>query len=246
MSDRESKMYEKILESINKYNCQLVCDYGCGDGELLDYLKDKKPDLELYGIDYFSKWKDEGGAENYVKIDREGEYFTKLAGLRMFDMVVSTHALHHFQYPVSELRTIAGMIRPGGLLDLYDHCFDHGSQRGYVRSLSSLIGEATSALRGMYHRHHYSLEEAVDLLSVISGEMLVHEEFRLDVSEEESEQSAKRNLERIQGMIDKITPKWPEFWLDIFLPLLELDYRTIEKTGMDTSLMLHIIVQVNE
>ncbi len=245
MADRMETLCKRILNVINEHGLRSVCDYGCGDGELLDYLKSENPELELYGIEYFAKLKMEDESDNYTRIDRDGDAFQELVGSRKFDLVVSTHALHHFQYPVKELRMIAGMIRPGGFFDMFDHCFDRDSQPGYARSLSSLIGEVTSALRGMYHRHHYTLEEASDLMLAISGEVVLQEAFRLDVPEGINEKSAQRNLDRIQRMMDKIKPKWPEFWLNIFIPLLELDYKTIETTGVDTAKMLNIVVRVD-
>ncbi len=243
MKSRTKQLYDKILDLAGNKKLRTICDYGCGDGELLSYLNEHIPGLELYGIDYFSKF---GGGEEetvFTKIDRDCDDFRDLINSRRFDLVISTHALHHFQYPVNELRTIGSMITPGGYLDLYDHCFDRDSWRGYSRSLSSLISEATSALRGNYHRHHFTLEEAVDLAAVISGEVVLQEEFRLEITDDDYTRTALKNIERNQGIIEKIKANWPQDWQDIFVSLYELDCRTIEKHGMDPSKMLHIRVK---
>ncbi len=245
MADRMEALYNRILDVINEHGLKSICDYGCGEGELLEYLKSKKPELELYGIDFFAKYEIGEESDHYKRIDRESDEFETLPGSRKFDLVVSTFALHHFQFPVKELRTIAGMIRPGGFLDMFDHCFDREGEGAVARSLSSLIGEATSALRGMYHRHHYTLQEASDLILVMPGEVVLQEEFRLEVSEEEQRESARKHNERTRRGIEKIKANWPEFWKSIFVPLMEHDYNTIEAYGIDPSKMFNIVMKID-
>jgi len=100
MAGREDFLVPKIVELIKKYELKSICDYGCGNGTLLNKIKTVLPDLSnLTGVDYFNRFGDEykfGEKTIGIEfIDKESENFKELSKQKNFDLIISTFALHH-------------------------------------------------------------------------------------------------------------------------------------------------------
>lgn len=242
MENRIQFMSAIISTAINEYQIRSICDYGCGNGELLGILHQKHPQLKICGIDYFDgRYPDLRETDvPFRMIDRSSSDYDKTIADQHFDMVVSTFALHHFQYPVQELRNVSELVRPSGILELFDHAVDLDSQGGVTKGLSTLIWEIFDALKGRYHRHHYTLKEALDLLSAVPVDVCKAVEIRLKLNPEKNEEQRQRYLTRLSDTRSKMLENLDEYWQSIFLPLLDLDRATVERYGMDYSKIMHV------
>ena len=108
MAEMNNFILSKILPIITSNNYKTICDYGCGNGEILEKLQKEIPNLNLFGIDYFEKYKIKKPQNSIVKyVDRGNKKFPDLQKENKFDMIFSSFALHHFQYPVSEIQLLA-------------------------------------------------------------------------------------------------------------------------------------------
>jgi 2-polyprenyl-3-methyl-5-hydroxy-6-metoxy-1,4-benzoquinol methylase len=92
-----------------------VIDIGCGTGDLLKILKDKKLGSEFYGLDYAAS------AENLVKAkDADikfmcGDLF-EIEIRTMFDIVFCTEVLEHVPEPVKFVEKMLSFTHLGGSL----------------------------------------------------------------------------------------------------------------------------------
>jgi SAM-dependent methyltransferase len=244
VTDIHAFFAEHLLPIIDANHCRDVCDYGCGEGELLRVLREKRPDLNLTGIDYFGRYASREGFEaqdfnGIATIDREGAEYEALLTEPRFDMVISTFAIHHFRTPVQELRQLTGLARPGGLAVFFDHCVDLSSEAGIVKALQSGLGEIYATLKGGYHRRHYTLAEAQDLFLAVPVEMVEAIELRCPFTEEETRENAMRHAERttkIIGFVEEST----DFWKSVFHPLLNLERSMLEAHGLDFGLLMRL------
>lgn len=246
MKTLEDLCIGKVITLATQHKLQSICDYGCGDGSLITELSDTLPERQLCGIDYFGKKgiaKPSGNC--WTAIDRDSPEFVNLLGSHTFDIIFSTFTLHHFQYPVRELQQIAGMVKRGGFILFYDHCFDTETQGGMVISLSSLIWEVLESLDNGYHRHHYTFAEAKDLLSVIACETIESAVLTLAQSEEKRTLHDENYLESVRATRTKVMEKHSRFQQSIYLPLLDLDINTVETYGSDYGKLIYFLLRVN-
>ncbi|GEM_PF-3075722 len=174
LRDTDAFIEKTVLSLLKRHGLRSICDYGCGGGDLLRRIDAATGGrLRLAGVDYFSKgrrWRKEwalppaSASGNLTFVDRGSPGFRKLAGGKGgFDLVTSFCALHHFQYPCAELRTIRSLAGPGGLVLLADWAFE-GGRSGSAKDVFSFLSESFHAFAGKYHRHHYTPEQAEDLL----------------------------------------------------------------------------------
>jgi len=225
---------DKISRLVEENNVQTICDYGCGRGDLLTLLHSEKPGLQLTGIDYFSKsYPDlpETMQDSAIKlIDRENLDFAQLP---KFDLVVSTSALHHFQYPISELQRILGLVKPGKLLYLNDNSYKNNNRSQICKNITSFIDEMVSAHKSGYHRHQYTLQEALDLCKALPAEVIYTEEFVIAETESEKQENKKEVIARTKNIIATLTEKAPEFAKMIWLPFYRQQLALQEEYGTD-------------
>lgn len=231
----------KILPIITKNKCKTICDYGCGNGELLEKLQKENPNLNLLGIDYFNKYKIEIPQNTTVKyIDRGNNEFSNLQKDDKFDMIISTFALHHFQYPVSEIQLLSDLIKPNGFLIFIDFAFKNDSRSKITKNISSFIEEMGASIKGRYHRHHYTLAEAKDLLNAIPIEICEACEETNELSEDEKKENIEHKLKRNSIIQKNIKEKAPDFWKEVWIPFFEQEKKLLESNGIDYSSLFFI------
>jgi hypothetical protein len=102
----------KFVNSINPTD--LVIDYGCGGGFLLDEMH-KGPKIGIEPNEVAAK---EIKFENYRTIQQ-----TRVGiGKRKADVIISNHALEHSLNPLSDLIGLRELLREGGLIHLVVPC----------------------------------------------------------------------------------------------------------------------------
>jgi SAM-dependent methyltransferase len=134
--DREAR-FTAIVDAVKAFagSSPRVLDLGCGPGSLSARVLDRLPQAEIVAIDtdpvLLSIGRGAlGGLHNlhFVDADLRGDWTAALPLSPPFDAAVSTTALHWLGLPdlVKLYRTLAGLLRPGGVLldgDRLD--FDH-------------------------------------------------------------------------------------------------------------------------
>ena len=181
------QVYKMIDSKIERDKQLSICDYGCGSGELLNRLIKNFSNNRYCGVDRFSQFRSFDSSNYNSKIeliDRDCEQFQNVE-IEKFDFIFATFSLHHFQYPMKEIATILNLLKDGGRLYFIDLEFAHDSSSSYVKNFSSGIEDLSKALRGLYHRRHYTLEEAVDLFYPFNVEIKVSRSLDLDYDEDE-------------------------------------------------------------
>ena len=239
MAEMHDFIISKLLPIIEENGCMNICDYGCGDGELLEKLIKRNPDLNLTGIDYLNMY-GENNPQNKkntkVKyVERKSDEFGNLKDSGQFDLVISTFALHHYQYPVSELQLISNLMSDNGLLVIFDHMFKIDSRAEVTKAISSFISEIERSIKRSYHRHHYTLDEAKDLLKTFPNKIILAEELKNEMTEEEINEENNYGLNRnrkIQGIINKNAT---DYWKSVWLPLFKLEESLLDEYGIDYS-----------
>lgn len=134
LTDIEKLFYQKLAEDIcQDFKTGSLLDVGCGDGNLLFYIRKLAPDLFLTGIDlfpgeikqgkrylrYLARNKSAGTFEDRFKLmvgNAEALEFEP----DTFDRVVSTSALHHFPDIALVFKEMYRVLRPGGKTLVYD------------------------------------------------------------------------------------------------------------------------------
>jgi 2-polyprenyl-3-methyl-5-hydroxy-6-metoxy-1,4-benzoquinol methylase len=240
------EMFHSLIEDLfpvwDKAEIKQVCDYGCGRGELLQTIHELRPDWQLTGIDLPAALL-ETGSVAAAMVDREGPDFTTLLNSAKFDLIVSTFAIHHFEYPVRELHNLCGMLKPGGQIVIIDHRVDLESEGGCGKSVESLVGEFFASLNKGYHRHHYTLAEALDLISFLPIDVIESKEFRRFQSEENTRETGNAHIERNAEIQKMVREKASEVKQLILLPLLEMEANALKRCGLDNSGLFRIIAQ---
>ena len=186
----DSIIMSHLSESIAQHKVTSICDYGCGDGRLLGKLHERFPDLvNLAGID---SWSDETcirekpveGTIEYI--DNTSEEFIGFLHKSSFDLVFSTFALHHFQFPMQELKRMEALLAPGGELVLIDMYRDYRDVESIVDNVSFYNNQMLiSSLKGLFHRIPYTREEVADLLLALDVVLIDQSIADLDLTEEE-------------------------------------------------------------
>lgn len=221
-----------------------LCDYGCGSADLLHLIHERQPQLQLTGIDRFQAFQIEAEPTAGIRlVDRDADEYRTLLDAEPFDLVVSTFALHHFALPMQELQQILRLVKPGGLLYFFDHSQDLSNPGGIMKAMQSLNGEIFATLRGSYHRHHYSLPEALDLFRPLPVEVVKAEEVRLDFTPELQQEITTDWIGHTRHFIQYAETKADDFWKEIWLPMFQHEEQLLTKHGLTNSLFLEIVLK---
>jgi 2-polyprenyl-3-methyl-5-hydroxy-6-metoxy-1,4-benzoquinol methylase len=243
MAGIEDVVTSKIIGFIKKHECKSICDYGCGNGDLLRNIRSAVPDLSnLTGIDYLSRFSEgntSGEKANGIEfIDKESERFQEAIPSGV-DLVLSTFALHHYQYPIHELQTMCGMLKNKGYILAMDHNCKNATKAQIVKNVSSFFEELLNTAQKQYHRHHYTLKEAIDLFSGVDVDIVESAEIEYNETTEEQKDNITNGLMRNKKKMQSLA-KAPEIYQDIFTDLFSLEDNLINKYRIEYSGLLYI------
>ena len=95
-----------------------VLDIGCGTGSILGYLKTKRKDLDLYGLDS-SKFMVSKAKQKNIKI-KEGDARKTSFSKNYFDVVISSSLLHHIAKPKKAIYEMFRITKQQGIIVIRD------------------------------------------------------------------------------------------------------------------------------
>ena len=164
-----------------------LLDAGCGTGVSTDYLCHLNPGAEVLAVDISAgaldvareRMRRSGAAARVRELRVEQRSLLDLAGEGPFDAINSVGVLHHLDQPLEGLRSLASLLRPGGVLHLFLYADGgrweiHRSQRALGlmgvgsggeglrlgRELFQVLPEANRLRR--HHESRWALDTAAD------------------------------------------------------------------------------------
>ena len=134
-----------------------ILDAGCGTGVSTDYLCHLNPGSSVLAVDISAgalevareRTRRSGAAKAVRELRVEQRSLLDLAGEGPFDYINSVGVLHHLREPEAGLQSLAGLLRPGGLLHLFLYADGgrweiHRTQRALARLA---VGSGAEGLR---------------------------------------------------------------------------------------------------
>ena len=134
-----------------------ILDAGCGTGVSTDYLCHLNPGAAVLAVDISAgalevareRTRRSGAAKAVRELRIEQRSLLDLAGEGPFDYINSVGVLHHLREPEAGLQSLAGLLRPGGLLHLFLYADGgrweiHRTQRALARLA---VGSGEEGLR---------------------------------------------------------------------------------------------------
>ena len=172
MTDIRNYIILQIKRFISNNKISSVCDYGCGDGGLLKYLKlvlFKK--IDFYGIDIF-EYQDTAFLNSLGIRTIEKRTLTKQACKKIsFDLIVSIRSMHHFVSPNNDFTLMAEMTTDKSIIWIFDYASIN------VFSSKRVASSDIEYSNDKMHRY-YSLDSA---LSILESSGLVILDSRSDI-----------------------------------------------------------------
>jgi 2-polyprenyl-3-methyl-5-hydroxy-6-metoxy-1,4-benzoquinol methylase len=240
------KFQNEIIQFVKSHDIQSVCDYGCGRGDILKLInKNSAGNLVLTGVDYFDKFSEEYRPESTNEItfiDRSSEQFLEWKIQERVDLVITTWSLHHYHYPVTELKTIESFLKDEGYLYLIDLSFINDTEGQIIKNLFTFIDEQILAFQGRYHRHHYTLEEALDMLRGTGLKILESKNRKESTSESDFHNQRKEMVEYVDKRLEFVERNTLSPLLkDYFKRELQNIRRMIEKYGIEHTTYFKVV-----
>jgi ubiquinone/menaquinone biosynthesis C-methylase UbiE len=119
-------LYRRIAQDVSDTAAQgaRVLDIGTGPGVLLVELAQMRPDLHLTGIDLSPDMVAVAGRNLAPFGERAGVRTADVTNLPFddgsFDLIVSSLSLHHWDRPEAAAPELERVLKPGGLIHIYD------------------------------------------------------------------------------------------------------------------------------
>jgi SAM-dependent methyltransferase len=100
-----------LLAAINHFGFESVLDVGSGTGRAISYIKERRPDLRVVGIEPVKELREVGHRSGISRDELiEGDATRIQFGCGDFDLVCAFGAMHHIRYPslaISEMLRVA-------------------------------------------------------------------------------------------------------------------------------------------
>lgn len=161
-------MDDPIKEKLRDVKCQTILDVATGQGNLIGYLKELFPDSdEIVGIDNSpkaikaAKEKFHGNGYRFEQMDASEMRFDN----NYFDAVAVSNSLHHFAEPKAILNETYRVLKPGGLLMVFEMFRDNQNRSQQIHVLLHHWWAAVDSATGIVHNETYSRNEILDMVA---------------------------------------------------------------------------------
>lgn len=136
-----------------------VLDVGCGKGDFLRFLAQRRPDWILEGIDLNDN---SHPSIRFLK----GEFLDHDFGGAQYDVVTGLAVIEHIEDPHAAVRKMKSMVRPGGMLCLMT--VDDGSLVYFLSRVFRKMGlrAAHDRFYFSHHLHHFSRNSLARLMTL--------------------------------------------------------------------------------
>lgn len=163
-----------------------ILDAGCGMGWYTEFLSERNPTGQVYGIDIAKPAVEKGrqlGIENLIVGDISATPFPD----EIFDYVACEEVIHHTPTPESTLEHLVTKIKPGGTLTMYiykrkpllrEHADTMIREKTTSMSIEDCLqfsGSITQLGKALYELDETIEVPDVPLLDIEGGEYTVHE-----------------------------------------------------------------------
>jgi 2-polyprenyl-3-methyl-5-hydroxy-6-metoxy-1,4-benzoquinol methylase len=161
-----------------------VLDLGCGPADPTVRLAIANPAVRIVGVDAGPVMLDlarerieRAGLSGRIRLERRRLPDTSLTAQR-FDAVVSNSLLHHLPDPMVLWRTVAGSVRPGGIVAVMD-LLRPADLDAVDRLVAGQVGDAPPVLRADFRNSllaAYQLDEVKEQVAAAGLEALTVEQ----------------------------------------------------------------------
>ena len=162
---------------------QVVLDAACGSGQVLSLLRERRPDLDLMGLE-LSRPSVEFIRSFGIKadaVDLDLDDLSAVVPSGSVDFILFYEAFEHVRQPLTVLRKLVDMLRPGGRLHFTAQYY------GPESSLQVRVGEP------IYLDRH-GLDWVLSQLDVKLVDLIVNIKFRVTVQKSRGSRRAVRAL----------------------------------------------------
>lgn len=234
MNTEYREIVKRVAKIAGERGARAVCDYGCGNGRVIEGLLAAGRSAEYTGVDFMAEYPQPGPGARYV--DRAGGDYTELLkGGGKFDLVFICNSIPHFKDPCSEFGNITGLLKPGGALYIDDIAFTNETEADVARNIDCYIEEIMRGFKGEYCRHFYSPDEVIDLLSPHGLRLARREEFRVPGTPEEKAADTARLLEYYDRRLAALEKSGQGTRGEFLKALVSAGRRAVLRNGADYS-----------
>jgi len=128
------KYYKTIFEYLDGKNFDSLLDIGCGSGTVVIKLAENHPNAQFHCID---------PSPDMIKLARkriarkglDSRIIAKIGSSRRipfdqkFDVIISSFSYHHWKDRNHSLKVLAGLLRKGGFLTIFEYDNDRGKMK---------------------------------------------------------------------------------------------------------------------
>jgi len=201
------KTIERVIEIIEEKAPQkgILLDMMCGTGHLLRSIRDRRPDLQLYGQDIDSNF-----IHYAAQKDKEGITYYTPGDVRLFktllhnkpDIITCTAGIHHLPYEDQEpyfLRDIPGLMKDDGIAIFADPFLSDYSNEQERQIAAEKLGHEYFLATVETNPPSSIIEEALDVMVA-------------DVKGEEWKTSVAKMQPVLENMFSDVTVEktWPD------------------------------------
>lgn len=147
-------VYNLIEKMLNRTNKLRILDVGCGEGNFLMELKQKFGDkIDANGINTFEYHNDQKLRKSNINVEISD--IDNFNSEEEFDLIVGVHSLQYTSNPMSSLKKIYRILKPGGIAMIQPFPVNIADQIQRRKFISYLEDELDFTISTSPYNHEY-------------------------------------------------------------------------------------------